>query len=41
MRKLVLFLIAFLALVTYFRVFASPESGAVPAAIEVRKTING
>ena len=38
MRKLVIILIAFFAVVTFFRVFADVNSAAIPTAVEFGET---
>ena len=41
MRKLVLILIAFFAVVTFIRALTGAEQKTAPAAVEFGKTING
>ena len=41
MRKLVLILIAFFAVVTFIRTLAGAEAKTAPAAVEFGKDING
>ena len=41
MRKLVLIMIAFFAVVTFIRVFAAAESTAVPVTVEFTEIIDG
>ena len=41
MRKLVIIVIAFFAVVTFIRAFADVPNDTVPAAVELNETSNG